>query len=154
MKTSILERKINEDPLAWGTPDMIIAAKKRKKSGLSLNLNTAVIGSKSTKMAPNTESSSLTKQKSEAKIIESDTPAASVQTVPYPEIRAKYDLKITGVKTSKAYSQSDKKAKIKNLEFRYQNEVKEQKYKKYTLLSLAGFLAMTVVLLYVKNTLI
>jgi hypothetical protein len=76
MKTSILERKINEDPLAWGTPEMIIAAKNRKKSGLSLNLNTAVIGSKSTKIAPNNESSLLTKQKSAAKIIENDTPVA------------------------------------------------------------------------------
>ena len=74
--------------------------------------------------------------------------------VDYPIVRAKYDLLIANVIASKNTSQSDKKARVKSLELRYQSEVKEKRYQKYTIWSLAGLLAITAALMYAKSSLI
>jgi len=154
MKTSILERKINENPLAWGTPEMIRLAKKRLKAGLPAALpassNTATASKAPVNVSPSKNSPSINPSKTEL----AKTMVAPSKTSCYPEIRAKYDLLIENVMASKSIGQRDKKARIKNLELRYENEIQEKRYQKYTLWCLAGFLSITASLLYAKLALI
>jgi hypothetical protein len=152
MKSSILERKIKADPLTWGTPEMIRTAKQRRKSGLSVDLNDNSAGIEPMGAAPSSAPSSKTSQNSAPTLEENKKPTTSIESVPYPEIRAKYDVKIANVKASKAFSQSDKKSRIKHLESRYQNEIKEKTYQKIVAWSFAGFLVIAAILLYVKST--
>jgi hypothetical protein len=156
MKTSLLERKINEDPIAWGTPEMILAARKRIKAGLPAAVPvSSVTGTASeapVQVAPSKISTSATKQKSE--LAENKKLAVSIKTSSYPKIRAKYDLLIANVMESEGSSQRDKKARIKNLEFRYESEIQEKKYQKYTLWCLAGFSALAAFFLYAKPALV
>ncbi len=154
MKTSILEKKINEDPLAWGSPEMIRSAKKRIKSGLPAFGDTGTANESSVEMTPNKTSPLASKQKPEAELVKNEILVTSLETPCYPKIRAKYDLLIEKVIESKIVSQRDKKTRINNLEFRYENEVQEKKYQKYTLLSLAGFIALTASLLYAKLSIV
>ncbi len=154
MKTSILERKINEDPLAWGSPEMIRLAKKRIKSGLPAFGDTVTASESSVEVTPDKTSPSISKQKPEAELVKNEYMVTSNESSCYPKIRAKYDLLIIKVMESKIVSQRDKKTRIKNLEFRYENEIQEKKYQKYTLWSLAGFLAITASLLYAEFSII
>ena len=127
-KTSILERKINEDPLTWGTPEMIRSAKKRMKAGLPAALPVSIeIGNDTTATA-----------------------APSKATASSGNKRARYDLLIANVMASKGISQKDKKARVINLEIRYESEIQEKKYQKYTLWFLTGFLAVTAFVWYAK----
>jgi len=95
-----------------------------------------------------TTGSSLGMEKSSKPKEHSDTlkPATVKKAEPirYPEIRAKYDAKIQEIKEKPGVAKSDKKLRIRNLELRYQNEVKEKYYKKVTLISLAVLLVVTI----------
>jgi len=156
MKTSILERKINEEPLTWGTPEMIRLAKKRLKAGLPAALpasgNTDTPSKVSVEVPPSKNSPSVAPNKT-AKV-KSQNLVAPIETPCYPKIRAKYDLLIANVMASKSMSQRDKKARMKNIELRYENEVQEKRYQKYTLLCLAGLIVITSSILYTKLYLI
>jgi len=156
MKTSILERKINENPLAWGTPEMIRLAKKRLKAGLPAALpastNTGTASKATVEVPPSKNSPSMATNKTAN--VKSQNLVAPIETPRYPEIRAKYDLLKANVMASKSMSQRDKKARIKNLELRYENELQEKRYQKYTLWCLGGFLTITASLLYANLALI
>lgn len=153
MKVSRLERKIKEDPLAWGTPEMIRMAKQRRKSGLSVDLNDPSEYTSSSAGA-NTASASMQSHTpaSTSSIVERTSSSVNSESATYPEIRAKYDAKIEKVKASKAFSPSDKKARILHLEKRYESEVKEKTYQKIVVWSFACFLVVVVTLVYVRNT--
>ncbi len=152
MKTSILERKINEDPLTWGSAEMIRTAKKRIKAGLPAFDGTGSASQASGSVTPSKTSASTSKQTSEP--VENKNQVASIATSPYPKIRTKYDLLIVNIMESKGASQRDKKIRIKNLELRYEREIQEKKYLKYTLWCLVGFFAIAASLLYAKHSLI
>ncbi len=154
MKSSRLERKIKEDPLTWGTPEMRRIAKQRLKSGLSVDLNDHSVDTESPTASASNAPSSSASQKSTSTAVASPGSAVSNETVAYPEIRAKYDAKIANTKASKAFSQSDKKTRIKQLENRYLSEVKEKTYQKFVVWSFVGFLVVVATLFYVKSSLI
>jgi len=154
MKSSRLERKIKADPLTWGTPEMRRIAKQRLKAGLSVDLNDHSVEIESPTASVSNVSRSNASQKSALSSVASRSSSVSIKTVAYPEIRAKYDAKITATKASKAFSQSDKKIRIKQLENRYLSEVKEKTYQKFVVWSFAGFLVVVATLFYVKSSLI
>ena len=154
MTSSRLERKIKADPLTWGTPEMRRIAKQRLKAGLSVDLNDHSVEIESPTASASNVSPSNASQKSTPSSVASKSSSVSTETVAYPEIRAKYDAKIANTKASKAFSQSDKKIRIKQLENRYLSEVKEKTYQKFVVWSFVGFLVVVATLLYVKTTLI
>ena len=149
-KTSILERKINEDPLTWGTPEMIRSAKKRMKAGLPAALPVSIeIGNDTAGTATPSKATASSGNK-HSNLGEKKHQSVASGESPYPKIRARYDLLIANVMASKGISQKDKKARVINLEIRYESEIQEKKYQKYTLWFLTGFLAVTAFVWYAK----
>ena len=149
-KTSILERKIYADPLTWGTPEMIREAKQRLKKGLPaaipvLSDTGGVSAGSVTHSQPSTPGS---QEKTAAHTSKYQPPSNGAS--PYPKIRAKYDLLIINVIEASNLSKRDKRARIKNLEMRYESELQEKRYQKYTLWMIAGFIALAGSIWYAK----
>ncbi len=131
---------------------MIRLAKKRLKAGLPASTNTGTASKATVEVPPSKNPPSMAINKTAN--VKSQNLVAPIETPCYPEIRAKYDLLKANVMASKSKSQRDKKARIKNLELRYENELQEKRYQKFTLWCLGGFLTITASLLYANLALI
>lgn len=149
-KTSILERKIYADPLTWGTPEMIREAKDRLKKGLpaAIPIFSDSAGGAAAAAAPSQTSAPSSQEKVEPDTrIHRQVPTGAS---PYPKIRAKYDQLIINVLEAKNLSKRDKRARIKNLEIRYESDIQEKRYQKYTLWMITGFIALAASIWYAK----
>ena len=126
-KTSILERKINEDPLTWGTPEMIRSAKKRMKAGLPAALPVSIeIGSEGAGATKQSKTAASSGNK-HSNVSENKHQKTATGESPYPKIRARYDLLIANVMASKGISQKDKKARVITFSYKHLKFPKNRK---------------------------
>lgn len=129
---------------------MIRIAKQRIKAGLPAALPESNTADGGTTASVSSRQSPLSRDTQASNPAAHQKQRTASSASPYPKIRAKYDLLIENVISSTKLSPMEKKARIKNLELRYESEIREKTYQQYTIWLFTGFVVIAISVWYAQ----